>query len=234
MNIFYQSDLSLQTNSLSEEESRHCTRVLRLKEGDHINLIDGKGTFCEAVIKKADTRNCEYEIVNRISEYGKRNFNLTIAIAPTKNNERFEWFLEKATEIGIDRIIPVICRYSERKELKIDRLEKIIISAVKQSQKAYVPILSPVMKFQEFIKMPFAGDKFIAHCYINEERLLLKNKVKPGTDSLICIGPEGDFSSAEVDAATELGFIPISLGNSRLRTETAGVVACHTVNLLNE
>lgn len=233
MNIFFQSDLSSGINSLNEEESKHCLRVLRLKENDRINLIDGKGTFCEAVIVRADAKRCEYEIIERIPEYNKRNFNLTIAIAPTKNNERFEWFLEKATEIGIDQIIPIVCRYSERKDIKTDRLEKIIISAVKQSQKAYIPKLEPVIKFEEFIKTPFPEDKFIAHCF-NEEKQLLKNIARPGTDSLICIGPEGDFSPNEVEMALNKGFKPVSLGNSRLRTETAGLVACHTLNLLNE
>lgn len=232
MNIFFQSDLSTGINSLNEEESRHCLRVLRLKENDRINLIDGKGTFCEAVIVCADAKRCEYEIIERIPEYNKRNFNLTIAIAPTKNNERFEWFLEKATEIGIDQVIPIICRYSERKDIKTDRLEKIIISAVKQSQKAYIPELKPVTKFEEFIKTPFSGDKFIAHCF-NEEKQLLKNIARAETDSLICIGPEGDFSTHEVEMALNKGFKPVSLGNSRLRTETAGLVACHTINLLN-
>lgn len=233
MNIFYQSDLSVQINTLNEEESKHCLRVLRLKENDRIHLIDGKGTFCEAVITRADAKRCEYEIIKKIPDYNKRNFNLTIAIAPTKNNERFEWFLEKATEIGIDQIIPIICRYSERKDLKPDRMEKIIISAVKQSQKAYIPVLKPVIKFEEFIKIPFQGDKFIAHCF-NEEKQLLKNQVVMGANSLVCIGPEGDFSITEVEMALKQGFKPVSLGNSRLRTETAGVVACHTVNLLNE
>ncbi len=233
MNIFYKPDLSLQIDSLNEEESRHCSRVLRLSEGDKINLIDGKGSFCEAIIKKADSKICAYEIINRISDYGKRNFSLSIAIAPTKNNERFEWFLEKSTEIGIDQIFPIICRYSERKELKTDRMEKIIISAVKQSQKAFLPILKPVINFQDLVKMPFTGDKFIAHCY-EEAKQPLKNVLGIGVNSLICIGPEGDFSPTEIDTALNQGFLPISLGNSRLRTETAGLVACHTVNLLNE
>jgi 16S rRNA (uracil1498-N3)-methyltransferase len=144
-----------------------------------------------------------------------------------------EWFLEKATEIGIDQIIPVICRYSERKEMKTERLEKIIISAVKQSQKAYLPKLENVIKFEDFIKKPFQGKKFIAHCY-NEEKKSLKDEITQGENVLICIGPEGDFSPSEIDMALNSGFIPVSLGNSRLRTETAGLVACHTANLLNE
>jgi 16S rRNA (uracil1498-N3)-methyltransferase len=233
MNIFFQSDLSNKYNNLNEEESRHCMKVLRLREGDVINLIDGKGTFCEAVIKKADPRKCEFEILKTIPEYNKRKFRLTVAIAPTKNIERLEWFLEKATEIGIDQIIPVICRYSERKEMKTERLEKIIISAVKQSQKAYLPKLENVIKFEDFIKKPFQGKKFIAHCY-NEEKKSLKDEITQGENVLICIGPEGDFSPSEIDMALNSGFIPVSLGNSRLRTETAGLVACHTANLLNE
>ena len=233
MNIFYHPDLSLPADSLSEEESRHCTKVLRLNEGDIIHLIDGKGTFCEAVIRKADPGRCLYEILSRINNYGQKSYSLTVAIAPTKNMDRFEWFLEKSTEIGIDQIIPIFCRYSERKELKTSRLEKVIISAVKQSQKAYMPLLSPAIKFQELMKIPFEGNKFIAHC-IDGEKQLLKNAAIPGINSIILIGPEGDFSSAEVEIAVKNGFMPVSLGESRLRTETAGLVACHTINLINQ
>ena|ERR1035437_3533437 len=232
MHLFYTPDLQHQVHILSEEESKHCTRVLRLSEGNNIFLTDGKGLFCEAVIKNANPKACMIEIIKRTKEYGKLEFSLSIAIAPTKNIERFEWFLEKVTEIGIDKVIPLICRYSERKEIKPDRLEKVIVSAMKQSQKAYLPELSPIQLFKDFICKPFSGDKFIAHC-INGEKPLLGNLVKQGVNILILIGPEGDFSAEEVEIAISQGFIPVSLGNSRLRTETAGVVACHTVNLIN-
>jgi 16S rRNA (uracil1498-N3)-methyltransferase len=158
---------------------------------------------------------------------------LTIGVAPTKNIDRFEWFLEKSTEIGIDRVIPLLCRYSERKEIKPERLEKVMVSAMKQSIKAYLPVLSPLQTFKEAIKSQFSGQKFIAHCYEGEKQLL-RDAVVRGKDVLILIGPEGDFSNEEVELAINEGFVPISLGNSRLRTETAALVACHTVNLINE
>jgi len=233
MHLFYTTDLQHQIHILSEEESKHCTRVLRLSEGNTLFLTDGIGSFCEGMIKNANSKACVIEIISRIQEYGKRGFGLNIAIAPTKNIDRLEWFLEKVTEIGIDQVIPLICRYSERKEIKPDRLEKVIVSAMKQSQKAYLPELSPIQHFKDFIYKPFSGDKFIAHC-INGEKPLLRNLVKQGGNNLILIGPEGDFSAEEVEIAISQGFIPVSLGDSRLRTETAGVVACHTVNLINQ
>ena len=233
MHLFYTPKLQHQIHILSEEESKHCTRVLRLSEGNIIYLTDGKGLFCEAVIKDANPKACAIEIIKKTQEYRKPDFRLSIAIAPTKNIERFEWFLEKVTEIGIDKVIPMICRYSERKEIKPDRLEKVIVSAMKQSQKAYLPELSPIQQYKDFIIKPFEGDKFIAHC-INGEKKLFRNLVKQGGNTLILIGPEGDFSAEEVDMAISHGFMPISLGDSRLRTETAGVVACHTVNLINQ
>jgi 16S rRNA (uracil1498-N3)-methyltransferase len=231
--LFYTPDLRLPVLALNEEESKHCMKVLRLSVGDVIHITNGKGIICEAVIKNESSKNCQIEIVKEIQDYGKRNFNLNIAIAPTKNIERFEWFIEKATEIGIDEIIPLICRFSERKAIKTDRLEKIMLSAMKQSQKAYLPLLSPVHDFKKFIIKPFSGDKFIAHC-LNDEKKPLRDLVKRGRDVLILIGPEGDFSTEEVGFAIAQGFIPVSLGESRLRTETAGLVACHTVNLLNQ
>ena len=164
---------------------------------------------------------------------GKPNFRVHIAIAPTKNIERIEWFLEKATEIGINRVTPLLCRFSERKEIKAERLEKVMISAMKQSLKAYLPQLDELTRFNEFIQQPFDGQKYIAHCD-NQHRDLLRNKVIPGQNYLILIGPEGDFSTEEIELALKHGFQPVSLGESRLRTETAGLVACHTVNLLNQ
>jgi 16S rRNA (uracil1498-N3)-methyltransferase len=231
--LFYTPDLRFPFHTLSEEESKHCTRVLRLSVGDTIFLTDGKGLFCEAVITDASSKTCIIEIIKKTPEYGKRDFILSIAIAPTKNIERFEWFLEKATEIGIDEIIPLICRFSERKEIKPERLEKVMISAMKQSQKAYLPFLSPPQRFKDFIIKPFSGDKFIAHC-INSEKYPLRNLINQNQNVLVLIGPEGDFSPEEVEMAIAGGFIPVSLGESRLRTETAGLVACYTANLINQ
>ena len=233
MHLFYTPDLQDDTYRLSEEESKHCVRVLRLTEGETLFLVDGKGLFCEAVIISAHPKACILQVVDKKHNYGKRDYQLTIAVSPTKNIDRYEWFLEKATEIGIDGIIPLISRYSERKEIKPERLEKVMVSAIKQSIKAYLPVLYPIQTFKETIKRPFTGLKFIAHC--NEgEKVLLRDAVVKGQDIFILIGPEGDFSNEEVELAIKEGFIPISLGDSRLRTETAALVACHTVNLINQ
>jgi len=232
MSLFYVPALS-SGHVLPEEESQHAVKVLRLQVGEEITLIDGAGGFFKAKITNPHPKHCSFEITETILEYGKRDFNLHIAIAPTKNIERLEWFIEKATEIGIDEITPIICRFSERKVIKAERLEKIIVSASKQSLKAYFPKLNPLCSFDELIKNQQASQKFIAHCY-DEDKRLLQNEVQKSNDVLILIGPEGDFSREEVQKAMSAGFIPVSLGNSRLRTETAGVVACHTVSLRNE
>ena len=233
MHIFYTPDLQEETYRLNEEESKHCVRVLRLTEGDQLFLVDGKGSYCEAIIMTAHPKACELNITEKKINFGKRDFRLTMAVAPTKNNDRYEWFLEKATEIGIDVVIPVISRFSERKEIKPERLEKVMISAIKQSIKAYLPVLSPLQSFKSIVKTPFTGQKFIAHCH-EGEKVLLRDAVKKGSDVLILIGPEGDFSEEEVESAVKEGFTSISLGESRLRTETAAIVACHTVNLTNQ
>ena len=233
MHLFYTPDLQDDTYRLSEEESKHCVRVLRLTEGDTLFLVDGRGQFCQAVITFAHPKACMLKVVDRKVNYGKREYGLTIAVSPTKNIDRYEWFLEKGTEIGIDSVIPLISRYSERKEIKPERLEKVMISAIKQSIKAYLPELKPLMSFKELMKTPFDGQKFIAHC--NEgEKILLRDAVGRGKEVLILIGPEGDFSNEEVALALNNGFIPVSLGDSRLRTETAALVACYTVNLINQ
>lgn len=233
MHLFYTPDLLEDTYRLNEEESKHCVRVLRLTEGDTLFLVNGKGLFCEAVIVHAHPKACQLKVTDRKTDYGKRDYNLTIAVSPTKNIDRYEWFLEKGTEIGIDSVIPLISRYSERKEIKPERLEKVMVSAIKQSIKAYLPVLTPVKTFKETIKLPFEGLKFIAHC--NEgEKVLLRDVVVKGKDVLILVGPEGDFSNEEVDLALKEGFIAVSLGEARLRTETAALVACHTVNLINQ
>jgi len=229
--IFYAPDI-LNNNTLPEEESAHCIRVLRKKEGDHISITDGKGHFYNSIITEPHPKHCIVSISETIEQEKPWSNFIHIAFAPTKNLDRIEWFTEKATEIGIDRITPLLCRYSERKEMKLPRIEKILVSAMKQSQKAYLPVLDEMIKFSTFIKQPFDGQKFIAHC-IPGEKYLLKNLYKPGDNVLILIGPEGDFSEQEVEEALKQGFQPISLGNSRLRTETAALVACNTVQVLN-
>ncbi len=232
MQIFYAPDIA--TNpELPEEEANHCVRVLRLNEGDEILVTDGKGTFYKAAIRRANTKHCEISILENWRQPALWNFKLHIAVAPTKNMDRMEWFVEKATEIGIDTITCLNCRFSERKEVKTARLEKILVSAMKQSQKATLPRLNGMTDFKRFISEPFDGRKFIAHCE-EEEKPLLKHVYHPGENALILIGPEGDFSTEEIRLAEKNGFEAISLGESRLRTETAALVACHTIHVLNQ
>lgn len=233
MHLFFTPDITDNDYTLNEIESKHCIKVLRLKVNDHIQLIDGKGNFYQAQIANADPKRCKVNITKIIKEFSKRNHYLHIAIAPTKNIDRFEWFLEKATEIGIDEITPILCEHSERKIIKPERLEKVIISAIKQSLKAYKPKLNELTNYRDFIEQNFDGIKYIAHCEENEKETLKLN-YNLGNNVLILIGPEGDFSPTEIILAKQNNFKEISLGESRLRTETAGVVACHTVNLLNE
>ena len=231
--MFYTPHIST-SPFLPEEESQHAIKVLRLQTGDRIELIDGKGGYYKAEIVFPHHKRCEVQILEKQTEFQKRPHRLHIAIAPTKNIERLEWFAEKATEIGIDEITPVICQFSERKIIKHDRLEKILISAMKQSLKAYLPKLNEQCAFDEFLKRANSGQRFIAHCYNENTKKLLSSLYIPKQDVTILIGPEGDFSTEEVEKALKMGFIPISLGESRLRTETAGVVACCVVECLNQ
>ncbi|MCD4724255.1 MAG: 16S rRNA (uracil(1498)-N(3))-methyltransferase [Bacteroidales bacterium] len=232
MHLFYTPELLGEYYTLNEQESKHCIKVLRLKAGDHIQLSDGKGNLFKAELISDNTRRCEVRIVETLKDFGKRDYRIHLAVAPTKNINRYEWFLEKATEIGIDDITPVFCQRSERKVVRNDRLEKVITSAMKQSIKAYHPVLHKPQSFKNFIKNDLYGEKYIA--YIEEgDHPSLKSLYTPGKDVVVLIGPEGDFSPEEVKMAVEHGFNTVSLGKSRLRTETAAVVACHTVSLLN-
>lgn len=232
MNLFYAPKINGHLYSLDREESRHITKVLRKKQGDIIHFTDGKGWFYETKINELGSRDCSVEVINKFEGDDKRSSKLHIAIAPTKNNDRFEWFLEKSTEIGIDEITPIICDHSERKIVKIERLNKVITSAVKQSLKSFHPKLNMQLNLKDFLKSKFSGQKFIA--YIDKDVTLeLSTSFVPNKDILILIGPEGDFRPEEVELAKQNGFIPVSLGKSRLRTETAGIVACNTVSLLN-
>ncbi|WP_017256777.1 16S rRNA (uracil(1498)-N(3))-methyltransferase [Pedobacter arcticus] len=232
MHLFYTPDIKSTIYQLNEEESKHCIRVLRLKVGDKVNLIDGKGGFYLAEIISDHPKRTELHIVEAQQEYAKRNHYLHIAVAPTKNIDRFEWFLEKATEIGIDEITPIICDRSERKEVKTDRSNKIITTAIKQSLKAYHPLLNPQQSFREFISKAKADVKYIAHCEENQKSAI-KEGFKKQLNYLVLIGPEGDFSTTEIELALQSGFVPITLGESRLRTETAALEACFEINYLN-
>ena len=232
MNLFYAPAIHTE-QVLPEEESAHALRVLRLQAGSTIEVVDGAGGFYKAVITNPHPKHCTFEIVDKIEDYGKRDYKLHIAIAPTKNIERYEWFIEKAVEMGIDEITPLLCRYSERKIIKPERLEKIIVSAAKQSIKAFFPKLNTMCSFDDFINTKQTAQCFIAHCY-DEEKQLLQNQYHKSSDVIILIGPEGDFSPEEVQNAIAKGYKPVSLGSSRLRTETAGLAACHTVVMMNE
>lgn len=232
MHIFYTPDIDSENYILSEEESKHCIKVLRLNSGDSLYLVDGKGGFYDAIIDDPHPKKTKLRILSKLENFGKRNHYLHIAIAPTKNIERVEWFLEKATEIGIDEITPIICDRSERKEIKTERLNKVITSAIKQSIKAYHPKLNEAVRFSDFITQNTNTQKFIAHC-MDGGKVTIKEQLILNSNYLIVIGPEGDFTLEELDAAVNNNFIPVSLGDSRLRTETAALEACFEINFLN-
>ncbi len=220
---------------LNEEESKHCIRVLRLKIGDKIVLIDGIGGWYEAEISDDNPKRCSVTITQIIKEFGKRGHHLHIAIAPTKNMDRLEWFTEKAVEVGIDEISIINCRNSERTVVKTERLNKVAVAAMKQSLKAYLPKINEVTDYKKFIAsaVNFTGQKFIAHCFKDETKPHLKNLYHQNNDALILIGPEGDFSADEVEMAVSNGFKEISLGSSRLRTETAAFYSSVVINIIN-
>lgn len=232
MHLFYAPDID-RDKILPEEEAGHAIRVLRFKEGDEITLTDGKGFFYRAMILTAHQKRCELNIVERWKQEHLWPFQLHLAIAPTKHLDRMEWLVEKTTEMGINAITCLSCRYSERREIKTPRLEKVSVSAMKQSQKATLPALVGMTAFNSFVEQPFDGRKFIAHCEAGEKPLL-KHTYCSGEKALILIGPEGDFSHEEIELATQKGFESISLGKSRLRTETAAIVACQTIHVLNQ
>ncbi|MBQ0115847.1 MAG: 16S rRNA (uracil(1498)-N(3))-methyltransferase [Bacteroidales bacterium] len=235
MHLFYCPDI-VKTMTLPEEESKHCVRVLRLVEGDTIDIVDGCGNWYEARITMAHPKRCAVEFVGQRRVEQHWGHRIVLGIAPTKNIDRTEWAVEKTTEMGVDRIIPLLCRHSERKELKCERLRKIAVSAMKQSLKATLPQVDDMMPFAKAISIPFDGNKFIAYCDSSlpvDQRSLLAQRFQPGHDTFLLIGPEGDFSPEEVQSALDAGFIPIGLGDSRLRTETAAVfavMACHTLD----
>lgn len=251
--LFYTPDISEGSPELPAEESAHAVRVLRMKEGDRMTLTDGKGTFYEAAITLAHQKHCQVSILEKIADRKPWQGEIHLAVAPTKNMDRMEWLAEKATEMGLDSLSFLLCDNSERKVLKTERIEKVVISAMKQSHKAFLPTISEMTPFSRFITRPFDGEKFIAHCYSEKdlavtgeepvqteevgEGLHLSRKnflgdfVGERTSSLVLIGPEGDFSIVEVKAAIAAGFRPISLGEARLRTETAALAAVHIMDI---
>ncbi|EDP96305.1 16S rRNA (uracil(1498)-N(3))-methyltransferase [Kordia algicida OT-1] len=234
MQLFYTPEITSETKNytFSKEESRHIVRVLRKKEDDILHITNGKGYIFSAIITVADQKNCMVKIQS-FEFQPQKSYKLHLAVAPTKMNDRYEWFLEKATEIGIDTITPIICDHSERKVIKAERFEKIIQSATKQSLSAYFPKLKPAISFSNFISTHTDEQLFIAHCEENEKQSL-KEALKIQKDVTILIGPEGDFSTKEIQLALDHNYIPVTLGETRLRTETAAIVACHSVVFLNE
>lgn len=232
MHVFYTPHIQTSAE-LPEEEAAHAVRVLRLQPGDEVMLTDGEGCFYRAEITTATNKRCLVRVLETQPQAPLWSGHLHIAMAPTKNMDRTEWFAEKATEIGFDELTFLNCRFSERRVIKTERIAKILVSAMKQSLKARLPRLNEMTEFDRFVTQPFTGQKFIAHCY-EGEKPLLKDVVQHGEDALVLIGPEGDFSPEEVEKALANGFRPISLGRSRLRTETAALVACHILNLLNQ
>lgn len=232
MLVFYAPDI-LTNPELPESEAQHCIRVLRMQEGDTLYVTDGKGHFILASIAQAHHKHCRLNILEISQPTPLWGGRIEIAMAPTKNMDRTEWFAEKTTEIGIDKISFLRCRFSERKEIKTDRIQKILVSAMKQSVKATLPELQEMTDFKKFIQQDLQGQKFIAHCYPGEKPLLSQS-YKKGGNVIILIGPEGDFSEEEVALAEKAGFKSISLGDSRLRTETAALTACQTIHIVNQ
>lgn len=234
MQLFYNSELdaSTKTFNFSKDESRHIVKVLRKSTSDHLMITNGKGWMFEAEVVIPNHNKCVVHILKSTFK-APRPYKIHLAVAPTKMNDRYEWFIEKATEIGVDTITPIICQNSERKIIKTERFEKILQSAMKQSLQSYLPTLAAPVRFADFIKTSQEGTTFIAHC---EEgtKLKFKDQIKAGESITVLIGPEGDFSPQEIEMALKQQYIPVSLGASRLRTETAGIVASHTIQLCNE
>ncbi len=234
MQLFYSPSLNESQTSFvfDKEESKHIIKVLRKKESDILHVTNGLGYLFTTKISIASDSKCTVKIVSFVKQEAAK-FALHLAVAPTKMNERFEWFLEKATEMGIQEITPILCEHSERKVIKTDRFQKILESAMKQSLHYYLPQLNEPIAFKDFINSEKSGQLFIAHCEASEKKSL-KNELKSKEDVTILIGPEGDFSVKEIQLAIDANYIPVSLGSTRLRTETAAIVACHSVVFVNE
>ena len=234
MQIFYAPDISGNNYTLDENESKHCIRVLRMTKGTIVRLIDGTGNLYEGIISNPDIKKCTISVTGMTKDFEKRNYRLHIALSPLKNPERFEWFIEKSVEIGVDEITPLICRNTEKPGIKKERINNLIISAMKQSLKATRTILNEPGTFPDFIKKDYIGNRMIAHCNDTFERRKISDVYSKNENAIILIGPEGDFSEEEIKAAISSGFSSVHLGRSRLRTETAGVAACHSIYFINQ
>ena len=240
MQLFYSPDAAEGLFTLDAEESRHAVRVLRLREGDEINVTDGRGNLFACRIVTADDRACSVDVAETLSTFHSpfSTFHLHLAVAPTKNPSRMEWLVEKAVEIGVGEITLLQCDHSERTFLKTERLEKLAVSAMKQSLHTVLPAIHPAVKLSDWLRSPLPTAhcplKFIAHCEADKPRTPLAFALQPGQDAVVLIGPEGDFSEEEIALALENGFQPVSLGPSRLRTETAALYAVTAFNLIND
>ena len=230
---FYAPDLE-NSRTLPESDSGHCVRVLRMRAGDSLEVVDGRGILHKCVLLDPHPKHATVDIVSSEPLPKVWRASITIAIAPTKNNDRMEWLVEKLTEIGVDRIVPLRCRFSERKDINVDRLNKIAVSAMKQSLKAVLPQIETTTPFKAFLDSATSGQRFIAYCDPSIPRKLMAREYRPFEDTTILIGPEGDFSPEEIRSALDCGWTPVSLGDNRLRTETAALVACDTCHIINQ
>lgn len=229
--LFFCPDI-LKSPILPEQESQHCVKVLRSREGEMLTVTDGKGSLYDCELVQAHPKRCLLTIRHRLEVGTNRPYFLHVAFAPSKQMDRNEWFVEKATEIGVDQLTPLLCTHSERREIKDERLQKIAVAAMKQSMQAHLPDIKPITRLEDFISRPFQGRKFIAHCY-DLPKMPLTQTYRKGENALLLIGPEGDFSEGEVARAIELGFEPISIGENRLRSETASLVSMHIIHVIN-
>ena len=230
---FYAPDIE-QTRVLPESDSGHCVRVLRMGEGDRVEVVDGCGNLYECVIVAAHQKHTAVEIVGSRPVPKVWPGSITVAVAPTKSTDRMEWLVEKLVEVGVDRIVPLRCHRSERKGINVERLAKIAVSAMKQSLKAVLPVIDPLTPLADFLPSRPGAQNFIAYCDPSIPRRLLAREFRPGLDTAILIGPEGDFDPEEIRTALDLGWRPVSLGDNRLRTETAALVACDTCHIINQ
>jgi 16S rRNA (uracil1498-N3)-methyltransferase len=234
MQVFYAPDITGDIYTLDEKESKHCIRVLRMTKGKAVRLIDGKGNLFEGRIGNPDPKKCTIAIAGIIKDFEKRNYRLHLAISPVKNADRFEWFIEKSVEIGVDEITPLICQNTEKPGIKSERVNNLIISAMKQSLKATITVLNQPCNFKDFLNNDFNGVRMIAHCNDSFIREKISEVYSANENALILIGPEGDFCEEEIKTAIGTGFKSVHLGQSRLRTETAGIAACHSVYFINQ
>ena len=225
MQLFYTPDIVPPDYELNEEESRHAVRVLRVRQGDTLWLTDGRGNLYQTRVTGMEAKRCRVEVVRTEAGYGQRSYGLTMAVAPTKNPERYEWFLEKAVEVGVDRIIPMECCHSERRTFKHERALRLLVSAMKQSARTFLPELDELTPFREVVTLSRDAVKLIAHCNMEGDRKTMAECIAPGDNVMVLIGPEGDFSPEEVALARANGFTEITLGDTRLRTETAALTA---------